>query len=232
MRSLSKLAYEWILCEMRLTGRQEVATLEAQAFEHEQKLAYFTKAKQILDEWVRHETAQREREQKRIAEEVMAKVMAAVQDAKFVRGFYWEVAMLIYLRSKKSTWSSASATLKLPLPRSERVSTIKRFCPTASFAKKSMRQDASTWIERHRDQLERAVAPALWPVNFAVKNNLSQRRCEKKFNAKSTDLDARTLNATLMGTALSPREPSASTPPPTFFPMPGHFDPKTKPTST
>ncbi len=59
--------------------------MEAEAFEHEQKLAYYTKAKSIMDEWVRHEAAQREREQKRIVEEVLAKVMAAVQDPKFVR---------------------------------------------------------------------------------------------------------------------------------------------------
>ena len=44
-----------------------------------------TKAKQILDEWVRHEAAIREREQKRIAEEVLARVTQAIQDPKFVR---------------------------------------------------------------------------------------------------------------------------------------------------
>jgi F-type H+-transporting ATPase subunit b len=63
---------------------KEVTKMEAEAFEHAQKVAYYTKAKQILDEWVRHETAVREREQKRIAEEVIAKVTAAIQDQKFV----------------------------------------------------------------------------------------------------------------------------------------------------
>jgi hypothetical protein len=58
--------------------------LEAQAFEHEQKLLYYTKAKQVLDEWVRYETAVREREQKRIAEEVIAGVMESVKDSRFV----------------------------------------------------------------------------------------------------------------------------------------------------
>jgi F-type H+-transporting ATPase subunit b len=58
--------------------------MEAKAFEHEQSVAYFSKAKQILDEWVRHEIAIREREQKLIAEQVMARVNAAIADPKFV----------------------------------------------------------------------------------------------------------------------------------------------------
>lgn len=58
--------------------------MEAQAFEHEQMVAYHTKAKQILDEWVRHEAAIREREQKLIAEQVIARVNAAIADPKFV----------------------------------------------------------------------------------------------------------------------------------------------------
>lgn len=63
---------------------KELATMEATAYEHEQKLAYYTKAKQILEEWVRYEGLLREREQKRIAEEVIANVMKSVKDPKFV----------------------------------------------------------------------------------------------------------------------------------------------------
>lgn len=62
---------------------REVVNMEAQVYEHEQKLAYHAKAKQVLDEWVRYESALREREQKRIAEEVIANVMKGVADAKF-----------------------------------------------------------------------------------------------------------------------------------------------------
>ena len=62
-----------------------MTVLEAEAFEHEQKLIYYTKAKQVLDEWVRHETAIREREQKRIVQEVIAGVMESIQDPRFVR---------------------------------------------------------------------------------------------------------------------------------------------------
>lgn len=58
--------------------------MEAQAHEHEQKLAYHAKAKAILDDWVRFEAAQREKEQKRISDEVIAKVMKAIQEEKFV----------------------------------------------------------------------------------------------------------------------------------------------------
>jgi F-type H+-transporting ATPase subunit b len=62
---------------------EELVEMEAKSFEHEQSLAYYTKAKQILDEWVRYESALREREQKRIAEFVIAKVMKSVEDSKF-----------------------------------------------------------------------------------------------------------------------------------------------------
>ena len=62
---------------------KELAEMEALAYEHEQKLAYHSKAKQILDEWVRYESAVREREQKRIAEQVIANVMEAIKDPKF-----------------------------------------------------------------------------------------------------------------------------------------------------
>ena len=58
--------------------------MEADAFAHQQKLAYHTKAKQILEEWVRYEANQREAEQRRIADEVMAKVRAAISEPKFV----------------------------------------------------------------------------------------------------------------------------------------------------
>lgn len=58
--------------------------MEAQAFSHQQTLAYHNKAKQILEEWVRYEANQREAEQRRIAEEVMAKVRQAIAEPKFV----------------------------------------------------------------------------------------------------------------------------------------------------
>lgn len=62
---------------------RQVATNESKAFEHEQIVAYNTKAKQILDEWVRYETAMKEREQSRISEEVLAAVEQAIKDPKF-----------------------------------------------------------------------------------------------------------------------------------------------------
>eukprot|EP00158_Paraphelidium_tribonemae_P002260 Partr_v1_DN25239_c0_g1_i1_m16864 putative atp synthase len=60
-----------------------VAKMEAEAYEHSQALEFHTKAKQILDEWVRYETNERERVQKIIADDVISKVMAGVNDPSF-----------------------------------------------------------------------------------------------------------------------------------------------------
>lgn len=54
---------------------------------HSQRIAYNTRAKQILDEWVRYESAIRDKEQRRIVAEVMAKVREGVADPKFVSVF-------------------------------------------------------------------------------------------------------------------------------------------------
>ena len=62
---------------------EEVAKLESKAYEHEQKLEVYAKAKQILDEWVRFEANERERVQKLIAADVIAKVTESLKDPKF-----------------------------------------------------------------------------------------------------------------------------------------------------
>ncbi|KAI3632455.1 hypothetical protein MIR68_009561 [Amoeboaphelidium protococcarum] len=62
---------------------KQVTKLEADAYKHQQEVEFYTKAKSILDNWVRYETAEREKEQRRIAQEVMDRVMAAVNDPKF-----------------------------------------------------------------------------------------------------------------------------------------------------
>ncbi|KAI8055141.1 putative H+-transporting two-sector ATPase chain b precursor, mitochondrial [Syncephalis plumigaleata] len=61
---------------------KEMAEMDAQIFELKQKAALSSEIKSVLDSWVRHESALREREQRQIADHVMERVQAALQDPK------------------------------------------------------------------------------------------------------------------------------------------------------
>lgn len=60
---------------------KDMAKMEAQAFELKQKLALYSEIKTVLDSWVRHETAVRQREQSEIANTVIERVKKSLQDA-------------------------------------------------------------------------------------------------------------------------------------------------------
>ncbi|KAI9595082.1 hypothetical protein BDF19DRAFT_385745, partial [Syncephalis fuscata] len=61
---------------------KEMAAMDAQVFELKQKAALSAEIKSVLDSWVRHESALREREQRQISDQVMARVQSALQDPK------------------------------------------------------------------------------------------------------------------------------------------------------
>ncbi|RKP22245.1 ATPase, F0 complex, B chain/subunit B/MI25, partial [Syncephalis pseudoplumigaleata] len=61
---------------------KEMAEMDAQIFELKQKAALSAEIKGVLDSWVRHESALREREQRQIADQVMERVQAALKDPK------------------------------------------------------------------------------------------------------------------------------------------------------
>ena len=82
--------------------------MEAEAFEHEQSVAFYTKAKQILDEWVRYETNERERQQKLIADAVIAQVHLDSWSMLISRS---QVQSKILL-SNKNTWNNAFKIFK------------------------------------------------------------------------------------------------------------------------
>jgi len=63
-------------------GRQETAQLEAQAFELEQKTALAAEAKNVLDSWVRYEGQVKQRQQRELAESVVAKVKKELENPK------------------------------------------------------------------------------------------------------------------------------------------------------
>lgn len=61
---------------------KETATLEAQAFELEQKTAIAAEAKAVLDSWVRYEGQVKQRQQRELAQSVIAKVTKELENPK------------------------------------------------------------------------------------------------------------------------------------------------------
>ncbi len=66
----------------RLTTVQETAQLEAQAYELEQKTALAAEAKSVLDSWVRYEGQVKARQQRELAESVIAKINKELENPK------------------------------------------------------------------------------------------------------------------------------------------------------
>ena len=64
---------------------QETAQLEAQAFELEQKTAIAHEAKNVLDSWVRYEGQVKQRQQKELAESIIAKIEKELDNPKTLK---------------------------------------------------------------------------------------------------------------------------------------------------
>ena len=64
---------------------QETAQLEAQAFELEQKTAIAAEAKSVLDAWVRYEGQVKQRQQKELAESIIAKIEKELDNPKTLK---------------------------------------------------------------------------------------------------------------------------------------------------
>ncbi|KAK7207523.1 hypothetical protein BZA70DRAFT_271533 [Myxozyma melibiosi] len=62
---------------------KETAQLEAKAFELKQSVDFAHEAKSVLDSWVRYEASVRQREQKLLAESVIAKIQKEIKNPKF-----------------------------------------------------------------------------------------------------------------------------------------------------
>lgn len=62
---------------------KETAQLEAKAFESKQAVDFAHEAKSVLDSWVRYEASVRQREQKLLAESVIAKIEKEIKTPKF-----------------------------------------------------------------------------------------------------------------------------------------------------
>jgi len=64
---------------------QETAKLEAEAYELEQKTAIAAEAKSALDSWVRYEGQVKARQQKELAESVIAKIEKDLENPKVLK---------------------------------------------------------------------------------------------------------------------------------------------------
>lgn len=68
-----------------LTTAQETAQLEAQAFELEQKTAIAHEAKTVLESWVRYEGQVKQRQQRELAESIIAKIEKELENPKTLK---------------------------------------------------------------------------------------------------------------------------------------------------
>ncbi|KAF2146734.1 uncharacterized protein K452DRAFT_262803 [Aplosporella prunicola CBS 121167] len=64
---------------------KETAKLEAQAYEMEQKTALAAEAKTVLDSWVRYEGQVKQRQQRELAESVIAKIEKELENPKTLK---------------------------------------------------------------------------------------------------------------------------------------------------
>jgi F-type H+-transporting ATPase subunit b len=64
---------------------QETAQLEAQAYELQQRTALAAEAKQVLDSWVRYEGQVKQRQQRELAESVIAKIQKELESPKVLQ---------------------------------------------------------------------------------------------------------------------------------------------------
>lgn len=64
---------------------QETARLEAQAYELEQKTQVAAEAKTVLDSWVRYEGQVKQRQQRELAESIIAKIEKELENPKTLK---------------------------------------------------------------------------------------------------------------------------------------------------
>lgn len=68
-----------------ILSRQETAQLEAQAYELQQRTNLAAEAKQVLESWVRYENQVKQRQQRELAESVIAKIQKELENPKMLQ---------------------------------------------------------------------------------------------------------------------------------------------------
>lgn len=77
--------YDPTRCRTADTPPQETATLEAKAYELEQRTALAAEAKTVLDSWVRYESQVKQRQQRELAQSIIAKVQKELENPKVLQ---------------------------------------------------------------------------------------------------------------------------------------------------
>ena len=84
---------------------QETAKLEAQAYELEQRTAVAHAAKTTLDSWVRYEGQVKARQQKELADSVIAKVTKELENPKVLQQILQQSVSDVESASYHQVWS-------------------------------------------------------------------------------------------------------------------------------
>ena len=82
---VSKVCQELKATRKDAESSQETAKLEAEAFELEQKTALASEAKTVLDSWVRYEGQVKARQQKELADTIIAKINKELENPKVLQ---------------------------------------------------------------------------------------------------------------------------------------------------
>jgi F-type H+-transporting ATPase subunit b len=70
---------------INLTPGEETAQLEAKAYELEQTTSLAAEAKTVLDSWVRYEGQVKQRQQRELAEAIIAKIQKELENPKILQ---------------------------------------------------------------------------------------------------------------------------------------------------
>lgn len=94
-----------------LTCSQETAKLEAQAYELEQSTLLAAEAKTVLDSWVRYEGQVKIRQQKELADSIIAKIQKELENPKVLQQILQQ--SVADVESKSSCFESVELLLIL-----------------------------------------------------------------------------------------------------------------------
>ncbi|PYH81672.1 hypothetical protein BO82DRAFT_383503 [Aspergillus uvarum CBS 121591] len=85
MENVKELSGVVELTKQLFAVSKETAQLEAKAYELEQRTALATEAKQVLDSWVRYEGQVKQRQQRELADSVIAKIHKELENPKVLQ---------------------------------------------------------------------------------------------------------------------------------------------------
>ena len=114
---------------------QETATLEAKTFELEQRVQFAAEAKTVLDSWVRYEAQVKQRQQKELAESLIAKVKKELENPKNLQQVLQQ--SVAEVESMFTPTTLPPKKLQLPQNEKRKISNMNCSSPTGIVAQKA-----------------------------------------------------------------------------------------------